>query len=317
MWGRHRQNSMARRPCCSPPRWHEADILPPTATEVFLPALVSPTFLPVLLLVAVAAAARAGAAAPPAGGELVAPYVNSPVEDVARLLTLAEVGPGDYLIDLGAGDGRIVIAAARLGALGHGVELDPELVALSRRRAQAAAVADRVAFHQQDIFAADLRDATVVTLYLMPEANLRLRPKLLAELSPGSRVASISFDMGDWEPDARVPGRVSGGLMLWIVPAQLAGRWSVRLDSRKADTDEALELVIEQHFQRLDATLRRGGETLPVTQATLRGRRLSLLAGDQRRRYAFSGELSDGRLTGRVQIRDQHGSRLERWTGRR
>ncbi len=133
--------------------------------------------------------------------EFVAPYVQTVAEDVELILDLAEVGPDDYLIDLGSGDGRFVIAAGRRGAMAHGVELNPDLVALARESAVKAGVTERVAFLQEDIFAANIRAASVVTLYLFPDANIQLRPKLLAELQPGTRVFSNSFHMGDWEPD--------------------------------------------------------------------------------------------------------------------
>jgi precorrin-6B methylase 2 len=151
--------------------------------------------------------------------ELVAPYVNTVHEDVALMLDMAEVGPGDYLIDLGSGDGRIVIAAALRGARGHGVELQPELVELARKNAAAAGVADRIHFIEGDIFEADLSAATVVTLYLFPEANLQLRPKLQRELAPGTRLVSNAFHMGDWQPLKHEYGRTSGGAMLWVIPS--------------------------------------------------------------------------------------------------
>ena len=161
--------------------------------------------------------------APARAAELVAPYVNTVHEDVALMLDLAEVGPQDYLIDLGSGDGLIVIAAARRGARGHGVELQPELVALATENARAAGVADRVRFIEGDIFAADLSGATVITLYLFPEANLQLKPKLLAELPPGTRIVSNAFHMGDWQPIKHEYGRTSGGAMLWVIPPQDQG----------------------------------------------------------------------------------------------
>ena len=155
--------------------------------------------------------------------ELVAPYVNTVSEDVELMLDLARVGPDDYLIDLGSGDGRIVIAAAQRGARGHGVELQSALITLATANAGEAGVSDRVRFIEGDIFAADLSGASVVTAYLFPEANLQLRPKLLAELPPGTRVVSNAFHMGDWTPDRREYGRTSGGAMLWIIPAQAGG----------------------------------------------------------------------------------------------
>jgi len=149
------------------------------------------------------------------------PDVRTPPEVVTEILRLARVGPDDVVYDLGSGDGRIVIAAARdFGARGVGIELDPDLVAESIRNARRARVADRTRFLQQDIFEADISEATVVTLYLSPEVNLRLRPKLLA-LPPGSRIVSHDFPIGDWKPERMVnfkgPERTHV-LSLWLVP---------------------------------------------------------------------------------------------------
>lgn len=254
-----------------------------------------------------AAVAAAMAAATAAGAELVAPYVASPLEDVETMLELADVGATDYLIDLGSGDGRIVITAALRGATAHGVELDRELVAEAERNARAAEVADTVAFVHGDLFEADLSGASVVTLYLMPEVNLRLRPKLLAELAPGTRVVSNSFDMGDWRPDRHVAARASGGILMWIVPARVGGAWALTVDG------QALELTIEQRFQDIDVALERDGQALHVLEATLRGQRIAFLAGDGRRRYAFSGRATGSALTGYAQVHDTAGSRVTRW----
>jgi SAM-dependent methyltransferase len=150
-----------------------------------------------------------GACAPVPGQEV--PYVVTPLPVVDTMLDLAAVGRDDVVYDLGSGDGRIVIAAARdRGARGVGIEIDPRLVAQSTRSAEKAGVASRVRFTTQDLFATDLRPATVVTLYLTRELNLRLRPKLLAELRPGSRVVSHRFDMGDWAPERQVTLEVDG-----------------------------------------------------------------------------------------------------------
>jgi len=132
-----------------------------------------------------------------------ATYHGTPPWVARAMLQLAEVGPEDVVYDLGSGDGRIVIMAAKeFGARGVGYEINPELIEKARAQARAARVEDRVQFVQSDLFAADLRPATVVTLYLFDSLNLRLRPKLQAELAPGSRVVSHRFDMGDWKPDA-------------------------------------------------------------------------------------------------------------------
>jgi len=155
----------------------------------------------------------------------VAPFVVMDERDVQAALRLAKVGRGDRLIDLGSGDGRIVIAAAQRGAEALGIELDPSLVMKARRAAKEAGVEKRARFLEGDLFAQDLSGATVVTLYLFPDANLALRPKLLEELKPGTRIVSNSFDLGAWAPDQHIRAASSGGLLLWIVPAQLGGQW--------------------------------------------------------------------------------------------
>lgn len=251
------------------------------------------------------------AALPTAAAEFVAPYVPTPAEDVQAMLALAEVGEGDYLIDLGAGDGRIVITAALRGAMGHGVELDPDLVALAARRARAAEVDDRLAFLQGDIFDADVTGATVVTLYLMPDANLRLRQRLLSELRPGSRVVSNSFDMGDWKPDRHIDARVGGGIHLWVVPARIAGRWRLSLP------DAHLALEIEQRYQHFDATLTRRGSPLHVLRTALRGAAIAFEAGDGRTRFVFSGQVDGDRMYGMVQVHEVDSIRLAHWQASR
>lgn len=162
----------------------------------------------------------AGGCAPVPGQEV--PYVVTPPEVVDAMLRLAGVGRDDLVYDLGSGDGRIVIAAARdFGARGVGIEIDPRLVAQSTRSAARAGLADRVRFVQQDLFETDLRPATVVTLYLSRELNLRLRPKLLRELRPGARVVSHRFDMGDWPSDRQVGLEVDRFpylIYLWVIP---------------------------------------------------------------------------------------------------
>jgi len=154
------------------------------------------------------------------GGDV--PYVQTPDRIVHEMLALAAVRADDVVYDLGAGDGRIVIAAARWrGARGVGIEIDPALVRQARRDAERAGVADRVRFETADLFSAPLGDATVVTLYLSPELNARLRPRLLAELSPGARIVSHQFPMADWPPTQTVRLNIDGRehvLHLWVVP---------------------------------------------------------------------------------------------------
>jgi SAM-dependent methyltransferase len=162
------------------------------------------------------------------------PFVTSPDNVTLEMLDMARVGPGDHVLDLGSGDGRIVIVAAkRFGATGLGVEIVPDLVQQSQRNAAAAGVADRVSFRVQDLFQTDLSPATVITMYLLPDVNLQLRPALLA-LKPGTRVVSHDYDMGDWKPDRTVvvpaPDKTVGrekvsSIHFWTVPAQVQGLW--------------------------------------------------------------------------------------------
>lgn len=151
------------------------------------------------------------------------PYVPTPQNVVNEMLTLANVKKNDVVYDLGCGDGRLVITAVnKFGASrGFGVDIDPQRISESNANAKAAGVTDRVAFAVQDLFQTDLKDATVVTLYLLPEVNLRLRPKLLSELRPGTRVVSHSFDMGDWKPQRAITVQPGGQrLYLWTIPAK-------------------------------------------------------------------------------------------------
>jgi hypothetical protein len=162
------------------------------------------------------------------------PFVTSPDNVTLEMLRMAAVGPNDHVVDLGSGDGRIVIVAAkRFGATGLGVEIVPQLVEQSRRSARDAGVADRVRFEEQDLFRTDLSHATVVTMYLLPDVNMQLRPRLL-KLRAGTRVVSHDWDMGDWKPDrtseVAVPDKKVGlakssKILYWVVPAQVAGLW--------------------------------------------------------------------------------------------
>ena len=175
------------------------------------------------VLLSLAALAARGASArddaPQAPASLDVPFVPTPNEVVAGMLRLADVRSGDVVYDLGCGDGRIVVAAARRskGVRAVGVDIDPRRIAEAEENARKAGVADRTRFIREDLFQADLREATVVTLYLLPSLNVRLRPKLLAELAPGTRIVSHGFDMGDWKP-SRVERAGSSDIYLWIVP---------------------------------------------------------------------------------------------------
>lgn len=225
-----------------------------------------------------------------------APFITTPEEVVERMLSLAGTGAGDFVVDLGSGDGRIVIAAARkFGARGLGVDLDARLVALSRDNARAAGVSGRVAFEQRDVLLTDLRNATVVTLYLLPSIIDRLQPKLLDELRPGSRIVSHAFAMVGWKPDRienlRLARRHDGQgdesrVMLWVVPAAARGSW------RAGD----LRLRISQNYQEIEIEGEAAGRPLEVREASLRGRTIRFAAPG----LAFSGSVEGGRITGEL-----------------
>jgi hypothetical protein len=237
------------------------------------------------------------------------PYVQTPQNVVEAMLELAGVRGNDFLIDLGSGDGRIVITAAqKYGTSGVGVDYDNYLIKESTDKAAKAGVTERARFLKEDIFEADLSAATVVTMYLLPEFNLRLRPKLLAELRPGARVVSHDWDMGEWAPDAQieVPApekkvglRKASTLYLWIVPAQLAGRWETRVPVGDGAMDVQLEF--EQAFQNLGGTARIDGAVRPIERAAVKGRyvafRIDAPGGGAIR---FQGNATSDRIVGEV-----------------
>lgn len=209
-------------------------------------------------------------------------YVPTPENVVERMLELAEVGPDDYVVDLGSGDGRIVITAARDFGVERalGVDIDPERVAEAKRNAEAAGLTDRVRFEEGDIFELDFSDATVVTMYLLPNLNLRLRPTLL-EMPPGTRIVSHAFNMGDWEADVheQVNRR---DIYLWVVPAQVGGDWTVEL----ADGTR-FELTLTQEFQRITGRATFPDRHVPLSSIRLEGADIRFSIDDQR----FVGEV--------------------------
>lgn len=210
------------------------------------------------------------------------PYVPTPVAVVERMLALGQVGPEDYLIDLGSGDGRIAIAAAsERGAHALGIDIDPVRIQEARENAKRAGVSQRVEFRRQDIFQTDFSKATVLTLYLLPEINLRLRPRILDSLAPGTHVVSHAFTMGDWVPDHQEQVGMSS-LYLWIVPAKVGGDW--RISSR----DEEFTISLKQSFQKLTGEIPGTGR-LKLTEANLSGNRIRLTVQDPQRTRVFTG----------------------------
>lgn len=209
---------------------------------------------------------------------------------VDRMLDMAQLTPGDRLVDLGSGDGRTVITAAKRGATARGIEFNPDLVELSRRQAKQEGVADRATFEHADIFKSDFSDATVVTLFLLPTLNVKLRPVLL-DMAPGTRIVANSFDMGEWEADetAEVTDDCSTycHAYKWIVPAKAAGVWNM----------DGKTLELKQTFQMLEGTLRNGAASQPV-HGRLEGAQISFTAGSDQYTGKVEGETMRGAVNG-------------------
>lgn len=230
------------------------------------------------------------------------PYVQTPMHVVHRMLQLADVGRSDVVWDLGSGDGRIVIEAAKRGARATGFEIDPRLVAESKVRAKQARVSQRARFAERDIFSLDFTAASVVTMYLLPEYNVKLREHLLAQMKPGSRVVSHEWDMGDWLPDETLTywaadkphgTQKDHRVFLWIVPAIVDGHWQVSFN--RSGSRGAFGLRIAQRYQRLSAESTEGD----VRWIQLRGRSISFELQNNGRRMRFDGELAaDGAFRG-------------------
>ena len=209
-------------------------------------------------------------------------WVPTPDELIVAMLDAAKVTPADFVVDLGSGDGRIVIAAAKRGARAMGVEYNPDMVALSKENAQKAGVAAKATFVNGDIFEVDFSKATVVTMYLLPDLNMKLRPKIL-EMKPGTRIVTHAFTMEDWEPDQTISegGRTA---YLWYVPAKVAGTWT---------WPNAL-LALKQNFQKIEGSLRINGKDLPIQNAKLDGDRISFAVGT----IQYSGRVNGNLIAG-------------------
>jgi SAM-dependent methyltransferase len=232
-------------------------------------------------------------------------WVPSPDDVVDRMLTMAQVTPNDFVIDLGSGDGKIAIAAAKtFGARALGIEYNPDMVKLSQDNARSAGVAEKASFRRADIFATDFSQATVVTMYLLPALNMKLRPQLLS-MRPGTRVASHSFSMEDWEADeiSSLDGRRA---YFWVVPANVMGGWLVDAGGQKADIN------IEQTFQKIQGTVALGPMHAGLRDARLRGANIAFAYVDGTGvRRDFTGTVSGGKMEG--SFHDQKGGE-GRWT---
>lgn len=243
------------------------------------------------------------------------PYVQTPQNVVDAMLKTAKVTAKDYVIDLGSGDGRMVITAAkRQGARGFGVDLDKRLVQLANENAAKAGVADRAKFYARDLFETDLSPASVITIYLLPEVNLMARSKLLA-LAPGTRIVSHDYGIGDWLPDAEfemdAPGKPVGRsqkskVLYWVVPDQVAGRWLWQIDD--GGKPRTVELLLQQNYQKLEASAQLDGRALAVERAALTGKILDVtLALPGRGRVTFSGHRINQAIEGTMRPADGKG----------
>ena len=218
-------------------------------------------------------------------------WVPTPDEVVDRMLTMAQVGPNDFHMDLGSGDGKIVIAAAKRGAKALGIEYNPEMVKLATDNAQKAGVGDKASFRRADIFQTDFSQATVITLYLLPALNMKLRPQLLA-MKPGTRIVSHSFTMEDWEADeiSTMDGRRA---YFWLVPANVMGTWTLEAAGTKTD------LTLEQTFQKLNGTLAIHGVQGGLREARLRGAQIAFaFVDDKGVRRDFTGQVNGRQMQG-------------------
>ena len=217
-------------------------------------------------------------------------WVPTPQVLVDKMLDMAKVTPKDYVIDLGSGDGRTVITAAKRGAKALGIEYNPEMVELSKRNAAKEGVTDKATFMKADLFESDFSHATVITMFLLPSINMKLRPKIL-DLKPGTRIVANSFDMEDWKPDetAKVDGCSNWcTAYLWIVPAKVGGIWNLPQG----------ELTLKQTFQMVSGTLKSGNNTVQITNGKLNGDQITFTAGGAQYTGHVSGNSIEGTVKG-------------------
>ena len=257
------------------------------------------------VLAAAALAAASAADIQKTGG----PYVPTPQIVVDQMLRIANVGANDFVVDLGSGDGIIVLTAAQqFKAGGMGVDIDPELVKLSNASAQKLGVADRVRFVQLDVFKADLSKATVLTLYLLPEMMMNLRSKVFTELRPGTRVVSHDYHFGNWLPDnqlsfavpekEKVTGLPEATVYLWIVPAKAAGTWELRVDGREASE---ITLTLRQNFQNVQGSMTIAGRPVRPQFLSLRGADLTFALPEGKGLARYSGRVNGDTMDGSVE----------------
>ena len=275
------------------------------------------TLLAALSLAAAAAVTEAADDNLKTGG----PYVPTPQSVVDSMLRMAAVTEKDYLIDLGSGDGVIVLTAAReFKASGMGVDIDPDLVKQSNASAQKFGVASRVKFVQQDVFKADVSKASVLTLYLLPGMMLNLRTKLFNELKPGTRVVSHDYHLGDWSPDdsisfevpekESVTGVPRATVLLWLVPARVAGTWEL-----KSASGDTYHVALKQRFQTIEGTATLAGKPVKAQNLTLRGNEITFVVPEGKGLSRFNGRVNGDAMEGTVEI--SGGKAAQHWTATR
>lgn len=239
------------------------------------------------------------------------PFVPIPLESVNIMLDMAQVGEGDLLFELGCGDGRITISAGGRGANGVGVDTDAKRVEECIQNAKVAGVSDKVNFYQSNIFGVPLAQATVVVMYLMPEVNIQIRPKLFNELRPGAKVISYDFHMGEWDPDSVVQIRKSSAYM-WIMPANFSGSWSwFHIDGSKRQ----FSLDLNQHYQQLTGEITSSQGSPVVKSMKVRGSKIRIILEDtDKKRMLLTGTISENTIKGTITF--QNGSKLK-WQAQR
>jgi hypothetical protein len=247
------------------------------------------------------------------------PYVPTPKIVVDEMLRMGKVGAKDFVIDLGSGDGVIVLTAAREHkARGMGVDIDPELVKQSNAEAKRLGIADRVSFHVQDVFKTDLSKASVITLYLLPSMMMNLRSKIYLDPKPGTRVVSHDYNFDEWQPDdqivldvpekEKINGVPKATINLWIVPAKVSGRWHVQIDG-----GDQYDLMLRQTYQLLDGNATLHGKALKLSPGRMRGEEITFSVIDGSARRHFRGTVGADGMQGSVEL---GGGRTARWTAR-
>jgi len=225
-----------------------------------------------------------------------APFIPMPFDVVNMMLELAEVTPEDMVFDLGCGDGRVVISAAAMGARGVGIDINAVRISESEENAKMIGVEDQVKFFQTDFFQVPLAKASVVTIYLLPEINVKLRPKLLNELKPGARIVSNDFDMGEWMPDSVVIAE-KNIIYLWIIPANASGMWSWQYGGK---TGKSYSMNIDQKYQRLSGNITdSSGGSAALKELELRGDKIRIIIDEGNKgKTILSGTVKENAIEG-------------------